>query len=124
MSCTLLDIGCHLQGAAWEWWQGVGTINKLLIVAGLTSIVIGIAWSWGSMLKRIGGWPAVIGAALALLGLVLTILPRAAERPPGADPAPPAKPKPKKPKPPFQFGVERDKPKERPTLIDLFKGFG
>lgn len=122
--CNLLDLACHVQGAAWEWWANVGVLNKLLIVGGLALIVLGVVWSLGGFLKRIGGWPAVLGAFLAILGLVLTLLPRkpvsdlANEHVDGPD----AEPPPRKPKPPFQFGVDRDKPKKRKTLQDLLKG--
>lgn len=108
--CNLLDIGCHIQGAAWEWWANVSWLNKTLIVAGLLAIILGVSWGFLSMLKRIGGWPAAIGAVAVIVGLVLAILPRkpADELPsenvdgPDADP-PPAK------------------PKKRKTLQDLFR---
>jgi hypothetical protein len=123
MSCNLLDLACHAQSAAWEWWAGVGGLNKALIIIGLAAIVLGIAWSWGAMLKRIGGWPAVIGAIVLAVGLVLAvIMPKkpsddlVSENVDGPDAEP--SPKHRKPKPPFQFGVDRDKPK-RKTLKDL-----
>jgi hypothetical protein len=129
MNCALLDLACHAQGAAWEWWANVGWINKLLILGGIASIIFGVVWSLGGFLKRIGGWPAVVGAFLAILGLVLTLLPRkpagdlANENVDGPDADPP--PKKRKPNPPFEFGVDRDKPKKKPrTLQDLIKGFG
>ena len=104
MNCSLIDLACHAQGAAWEWWAGVGFLNKALIVAGLASIIIGIGWNLGTMLSRIGGWPAVIGAVAAIVGLVLALMPR---RPvgelnsenvdgPDADPPPKKRPKPRK----------------------------
>lgn len=126
MNCSLLDLGCHVQGAAWEWWANVGVLNKLLIVGGIAAIIFGVVWSLGGFLKRIGGWPAVIGAFLAILGLVLTLLPRkpvsdlANEHVDGPDAEPPPK---KKIKPPFEFGIDRDKPKpKRKTLQDLLAG--
>lgn len=112
MTCGLLDLACHAQGAAWEWWSGVGWLNKALIVAGLASIVIGILWSLGSMLKRIGGWPAVIGAVVAIVGLVLALLPRAPVDEQGSEnvDGPDAEPSPAKPK-----------RKRRKTLDDLLR---
>lgn len=109
MSCGLLDLACHAQGAAWEWWAGVGLLNKLLIIAGLLSIILGVSWSFLSFLKRIGGWPAVAGAVAVIVGLVLALLPRkpaselASENVDGPDADPP----PKKPR--------------RKTLQDLFE---
>jgi hypothetical protein len=126
MNCSLLDLACHVQGAAWEWWANVGMLNKLLIVGGIAAIIFGVVWSLGGFLKRIGGWPAVIGAVLAILGLVLTLLPKkpvsdlANEHVDGPDADPP--PKRPKPKPPFEFGVDRDKSKKRKTLQDLLAG--
>ncbi len=55
MSCALLDIGYHLQSAAWEWWAKVGLLNKLLIVGGILAFVLGCSWSLLQLVKRVGG---------------------------------------------------------------------
>lgn len=111
MSCALLDIGCHLQGAAWEWWAGVGMLNKLLIVGGLVLVILSAVRGVLALLHRVGGWPAVIGAILSILGLVLALLPRKPVAVAPAEDAP-------RPKPPFQFGADRNKPKrKRKTLF-------
>jgi hypothetical protein len=109
--CSFIDLACHAQNAAWEWWANVSWLNKLLIIAGLGSIIFGVVWSLGGFLRRIGGWPAVVGAFALILGLVLTLLPKkpkdrlASENGDGPDfDPPPAKPKPK-----------------RKTLQDLFR---
>lgn len=82
MTCTLFDIGCHIQGAAWEWWAEVGLLNKLLIVGGLAGIILGSSLGLIRLLKSIGGWPAVVGFIALVFGVVLAILPR---RPKGSE---------------------------------------
>lgn len=76
MNCALLDIACHIQGAAWEWWAQVSWLNKLLIVGGLVGIILGSSLGLLRILKMVGGWPAVIGAVAIVLGFVLAILPK------------------------------------------------
>lgn len=76
MNCKLFDIGCHLQSAAAEWWASVGFINKALIVAGIVLVILALSRSILTIVHKIGGWPAVAGAVLAVLGLVLAVLPR------------------------------------------------
>ena len=113
MNCSLLDIGCHIQGAAWEWWAGVGLLNKALIVGGLVLVILAAARGVLALIHKVGGWPAVIGFVLVVVVLVLAMLPR--------------KPEPKaksvageKAKGPFEFGVDRLKPK-RGKPSDAFK---
>lgn len=76
MNCALLDVACHIQGAAWEWWAQVGLLNKLLIVGGLAGIILGSSWGLIRILKSVGGWPAAIGAVTIVIGFVLAILPQ------------------------------------------------
>lgn len=120
MNCALLDIGCHIQGAAWEWWAQVGLLNKLLIVGGLAGIILGSSLGLIRLLKAVGGWPAVVGFVALVFGLVLAILPR--------------KPKGRAPKPtddftggevtgrdavaPFEFGRKKRK-KPRITIFNM-----
>lgn len=112
MSCGL-DIGCHLQAAAWEWWAGVGLLNKALIVGGLVLVILSAVRGVVALLHKVGGWPAVIGAVLAILGVVLALLP---SRPDQVDPPPPEPPQ--RSKPEFKFGTDRGKPKrKRKTLL-------
>lgn len=111
MTCDLLDVGCHVQSAAWEWWADVSILNKALIVLGLLGVILGCSWGLLKLIKAVGGWPAVIGFVVAALGLVLALLPRKLE---------PAAPKPVDE---FAFGVDRVKRKKKPkrkTLRDVF----
>ena len=76
MGCNLLDFGCHIQNAAWEWWANVGLLNKVLIIGGIVLLILAALRGVLSLIHRIGGWPAVVGAVLAVLGVVLALLPR------------------------------------------------
>lgn len=117
MKCDLLDIGCHIQGAAWEWWAEVGLLNKLLIVGGLAGIILGSSLGLIRVLKAIGGWPAVLGFVAIVFGLVLAILPR---KPKGSDAHETLPDDHPDAKGPFQFGVEkrRAKPKAKKPATD------
>ena len=117
--CTLLDMGCHVQTAAWEWWAGVGLLNKLLIVGGLLAVVLGCSWGLLKLVRQIGGWPAVVGFVAAALGLVLALLPR---RPETAPPFTGGEVAPRSRDAEFPFGVDRVRPKKkRKTLQDLWR---
>ena len=107
MSCSLLDIGCHVQSAAWEWWSDVGVLNKVLIVGGVLALVLGVSWSLLTMVKRVGGWPAVLGAVAVIVGVVLALLPRKPKGVVATEQFPDDHPDTKGG--PFQFGVERKK---------------
>lgn len=76
MTCSLFDVGCHIQSAAWEWWTDVGLINKILIVGGVVGLIVALSWSFLMLLKTIGGWPAVVAAIAVIAGVVLALLPR------------------------------------------------
>lgn len=120
MSCSLLDVACHIQNSAREWWADIGLLNKGLIVLGLIGIIVGISWSLITLLKRVGGWPAVLGAIAVIVGVVLAILPR---RPKGVEPFPDEDPP--LTRGPFEFGVNKTRPKvavkrKRPTILDAF----
>jgi hypothetical protein len=78
--CDLIDIGCHAQSAVWEAWSLQSWPVKALIIIGLLAVVLGAARGFLALLHRIGGWPAVIGAVLAILGLVLAVLPKKPRR--------------------------------------------
>lgn len=110
MNCALLDIGCHIQGAAWEWWADIGLLNKLLIVGGIVLVIIAGARSLLWLLHRIGGWPAVVGAVAIIVGFVLALLPR---KPKGSDAHESLPDDHPDAKGPFQFGVERRRAKPR-----------
>lgn len=121
MSCKLLDVGCHVQLAAYEWWVDLGLLNKVLVVGGLLAIILGVSWSLLTLLKRVGGWPAAIGAVAVIVGLMLALLPR---KPKGAETEhfPDDHPDTKGP---FEFGVnKKTRPKvavprkKRPTIFD------
>lgn len=121
MNCTLLDFGCHVVQVAGDLWGGLSLPSKLLIILGLLSIVGGALWSASKVLHRIGGWPAVVGAAAILLGLLLAILPKKAQpdHPFTGDQAPT-----RRQSDDFAFGVDRVKPKKRrPTVGDIFARF-
>lgn len=109
MNCALLDIGCHVQGAAWEWWSEVGLLNKALIIGGLIGIIIGVSWSLIQMLRAIGGWPAALGAVAIVVGFVLAILPK---KPKGYqhEGSPDDH---RDAKGPFEFGVNKQKAKQK-----------
>lgn len=107
MTCKLLDIGCHIQSAAWEWWAEVGLLNKVLIVGGVVAIILALSWGFLSLLKRLGGWPAVGGAVAVVIGLVLAFLPR---KPTEVVPGARASDKPKKP---FTLGFGKKKPSQQ-----------
>lgn len=74
--CGFIDISCWIQAAAWEWWAEVTWLNKILIVGGLVGLIVALSWSFLLLLKRLGGWPAVIAAVAIILGAVLALLPR------------------------------------------------
>jgi hypothetical protein len=96
MNCDLLDISCHVQSAAYEWWAEVGLLNKALIVGGLAGIILGSSLGLMRLLKMIGGWPAVIGFVAIVFGLVLAVLPRKPVPKPPEERVPPPTP--------FEFG--------------------
>lgn len=111
MTCSLLDMACHIQGAAWEWWAGVGLLNKALIIGGLMLVILAALRGVLALVHKVGGWPAVVGSIMAVLGLVLALLPR--------PPDPTAKPKGE-----FQFGVDRQKApdgKRVRTIFDMLR---
>ena len=114
MKCGFFDLACHVQSSAWEWWSGVGFLNKSLIVLGLVALIVGVSWSLLSFIKRVGGWPAVIGAVAVIVGLVLAILPRKPKDTTftGEVDGPDAKG-------PFQFGKDRVKPPKKRKSIKL-----
>lgn len=119
MTCGLIDIACHIQSAAWEFWSDIGLLNKVLIVGGVLALVLGVSWSLLTLLKRLGGWPAALGAAAVIVGVVLAFLPR---KPKGAatEQFPDDHPDTKGP---FEFGVNKTRPKvavkkKRPTIFD------
>lgn len=117
MNCSLIDIACHVQSAAWEWWADVGLLNKVLIVGGVLALILGVSWSLLTLLKRLGGWPAALGGVAVIVGVVLALLP---QKPKAAGiehfPEDHADAK-----GPFSFGVDRLKPKKRPTIFDALK---
>ncbi len=109
MSCKLLDVACHVQSAAFEWWSDVGLLNKVLIVGGVLALILGVSWSLLTLLKRVGGWPAALGAVAVIVGVVLAFLPQkpkaaAVEHFPDDPPDT---------KGPFEFGVNK---KTRPKV--------
>jgi uncharacterized membrane protein len=112
MNCALLDIGCHIQGAAWEWWAEVSWLNKLLIVGGLVLIIMAAARTLLWLLHKVGGWPAVVGAIAMILGLVLAILPRKPKGSEAHETIPDNHPDAARP---FEFGKKKRK-KPRPTV--------
>ncbi len=120
MSCKLLDLSCHVQSAAFEWWSDVGLLNKVLIVGGVLALILGVSWSLLTLLKRLGGWPAVLGAGAVIVGIVLAFLPRKPKGVPTEhfpDEHPDAKG-------PFEFGAKKTRAKvpvtkkKRPTIFD------
>jgi hypothetical protein len=115
MSCGLVDIACYVQTAAYEWWTGVGLLNKTLIVGGVLALVLGVSWSLLTLLKRVGGWPAALGAVAVILGALLALLPqkpKAATTEHFPDGHPDTKGA-------FEFGVNKTKPKKkRKTIFD------
>lgn len=115
MNCDLLDIACHVQGAAWEWWAHVNWLNKLLIVGGLVLMIMAVARTLLWLLHKVGGWPAVIGAIAMIIGLVLAILPRK-QKGRVADDFTGGEVVGRDAAGPFEFGRKRKKP--RPTIRD------
>jgi hypothetical protein len=111
MRCGLVDMACHIQLAAWEWWAGVGLLNKVLIVGGLVLIILAATRSLLWLLHKIGGWSAVVGAIALIIGVVLAILPKKPDGFTGEQI------KPKSPEAEFSFGVDRLK-KKRKTIFD------
>lgn len=76
MNCHLLDLSCHVQSAAWEWWVNIGLLNKFLIVAGIVGLIVSASMGILKLVKQIGGWPGVVAAVALIVGVVLAILPR------------------------------------------------
>ena len=116
MSCSFFDIGCHIQSGIWQWWSGIGLGNQLLIAGGLLAVVLGASLNLLTLLKRVGGWPALAGGVAIIIGLVLAVLPRkprgiddVSEHVDGPDAEPPVRVpksrKPKQPPPPNQPGT-------------------
>lgn len=120
MTCALFDIGCHIQGAAWEWWAQVGLLNKALIVGGLVGIILGSSLGLIRLLKAVGGWPAVAGFVALVFGLVLAILPR---RPKGSEAHETIPDNHPDAAAPFEFGKKkRKKPRTTIRLPKLWVG--
>lgn len=118
MKCALLNVICHVEVSAWEWWSRIGFLNKSLIVLGLVALIVGLCWSVLSFLKAIGGWPAVIGFLVVVLGIVLALMPH---KPKGYDQqtditGPDAEG-------PFQFGKDRLKKPPRRGKPSPIPGF-
>ncbi len=101
--CDLLDVACHIQSAAWEWWAEVTWLNKVLIVLGIVGLIASACMGILRLVKSVAGWPGVAAALLVLLGLVLAILPKPPKGKPGDGGDTRSK------KGPFKFGVERRK---------------
>lgn len=107
--CHFLNLACHagnaIQDAAWEWWADVHWLNKALIVLGVLMVILAASRTFLWLLYKIGGWPAVAGAVIAILGIVLAALPKPRSAP---EPA---------------FGVDRVRPapQRRPTIFDRWK---
>ncbi len=78
--CSLLDVGCHFQNAIWERWQALGPANQVMVVVGVLLILGGSLWGVFQFIKRIGGWPAVAGAAMLVVVGVLSALPKKPEQ--------------------------------------------
>jgi hypothetical protein len=76
MTCSFFDIGCHVQSGIWQWWSGLGLGIQLLIAGGLLAVVLGASLNILTLLKRVGGWPALAGGVAIIVGLVLAVLPR------------------------------------------------
>jgi hypothetical protein len=74
--CSFFDIGCHIQMTIWETWANTSWLTKFLIVGGLVGLIVALCWSFLLVLKKLGGWPAVIAAVAIILGAVLALLPR------------------------------------------------
>ena len=69
--CSFFDIGCHIQMTIWETWANTSWLTKFLIVGGLVGLIVALCWSFLLVLKKLGGWPAVIAAVAIILGAVL-----------------------------------------------------
>lgn len=117
MSCKLLDLSCHVQSAAFEWWSDVGLLNKVLIVGGVLAVILGVSWSLLALLKRVGGWPAALGAVAVIVGILLAFLP---QKPKGSDAHESLPDDHPDAKGPFQFGVEKRRatPKAKKPAAD------
>lgn len=83
-TCGFFDLGCHVQLTIWELWANTSFLTKFLIIGGVVGLIVALSWSFLLVLKRIGGWPAVVAALAVILGVVLAVLPR---RPKGRDAA-------------------------------------
>lgn len=120
MACGFFDISCHIQDAAYEWWVDIGLLNKVLIVGGVLALILGVSWSLLTLLKRLGGWPAALGAVAVIVGVVLAFLPRKPKGVP-VEQFPEDHPDTKGP---FEFGVNKKAKskvavkKKRPTIFD------
>jgi vacuolar-type H+-ATPase subunit I/STV1 len=110
MDCSLLDFGCHAQSALYNWWAALPGTMKATIVVGVLLMVFGSAWGVLQFVKKIGGGPAVAGAALLIVVGVLSLIPRKPE------------PKPEARKPVvLEDGTPvRKKPRTR-TILDMLK---
>ncbi len=119
MNCSLLDFGCHAKGLAVDWWFGLPWYLQVAIVVGILFMawgmieraIAGVRWLV-SIIHRFGGWQAVVGAAIGaavvVLSIVLTVLPRKPKADePFDDEDPPLT------RGPFQFGVDK---KTRPKV--------
>jgi vacuolar-type H+-ATPase subunit I/STV1 len=79
MDCGFLDFRCYAQGWIWEWWADLGTAKQVMLVAGVLLIILGISWGVLTFLKRVGGWPAVVGGLLLIVVGVLSVIPKKPE---------------------------------------------
>lgn len=84
MDCKVFDLSCHAQSALWNGWVSLGLVKQSLIIIGVLLIVGGALYGVMQFFKRIGGWPAVIGACLLVVVGVLSLIPRKPEPKPAS----------------------------------------
>lgn len=81
MNCGLLDLPCHAKSFAIDWWLGLPLLVQIAILVGIgfmawgmiERVIAGVRWV-GEIIHRFGGWKAVVGAAVAALAIVVSIV--------------------------------------------------
>lgn len=76
MNCKILDLACHAQSALWRAWDGLGLFWQAIIVLCLLAVILGSLQGFLTLLRRIGGWPAVAGFVGLVLAGIVALLPK------------------------------------------------
>ena len=102
-------VKCLLAPSVACFWGLLPVWAQLLSVLGVGLILFGVVWSLSSFFKKIGGWPAAVGAVAIAVAIIGTLFGFGTSKKPLPMPEPVWDPKRNAPK------------KKRPTIMDAFK---